>query len=112
MNGDGVTWEDQHWSATQSSFQQPTLTMAELMQQQTGNGSNFKRATSTKSLHQMADPWSGSVGVWNNDHFGLVPPQPNPVQNFPAAVRPTFNPMMNRWMAGHPMFNPVTSCFF
>ena len=102
MNGEGVTWEDQHWSGTQSSFQQPTMSMAEMMAQQNGN---FKRATSTKSLHQLADPWNGNV--WNNgDHFGITQPT---AQSFGQPVRPPFNPMMNRWMAGHPMFNPVTT---
>ena len=105
MNADGVTWEDQHWSGTQSSFQQPTVSMSEMMAQQNGN---FKRATSTKSLHQLSDPWNGSsVGMWND--FSMAQPPPPTPQASSFVARPTFNPMMNRWMAGHPMFNPVNS---
>ena len=107
MNADGVTWEDQHWSGTQSSFQQPTVSMSEMMAAAQQNG-NFKRATSTKSLHQLSDPWNGSsVGMWNDFSMAQPPPPTPQASNFVA--RPTFNPMMNRWMAGHPMFNPVNS---
>ena len=77
---------------------QPTVTMAELLQQRTPN---IKRSGSTKSLHQ--DSWN-NTGLSN---IGMPNPHlwPNrmPMNNrVPAAHDPRFNPLMNPMVAQGP----------
>ena len=58
MNNGGISWVDEPWNTTQSTMNQPTLNMQELLDQQR----NFRRgASSTKSLHQ-----STTDDLWTN----------------------------------------------
>ena len=77
---------------------QPTVTMAELLQQRTPN---VKRSISTKSLHQDAWNSNSNLGMNNNpnlwNNISQVNGQ-NSIRNHPAND-PRFNPgMMNPMM--------------
>ena len=49
-NPGGISWQDQAWQGTQSTMNQPTVTMAEMLQHQ----QRKQRNGSSKSLHQVA----------------------------------------------------------
>ena len=82
-NANGISWMDEPWNTTQSTMNQPTLNMQELLDQQR----NFRRASSTKSLHQTnedlwnSNPWAGSTNPMLN-------PMLNPMMfmNAPAGL--------------------------
>ena len=78
---------------------QPTVTMAELLQQRTPN---VKRSGSTKSLHQ--DIWNGgsNMGVNNPNMWQNRMPINNRV---PPSHDARFNPLMN------PMMQPGPAAF-
>ena len=80
MAGNGISWMDEPWNTTQSTMNQPTLNMQELLEQQR----HFRRASSTKSLHQTNED------LWNG----------NPTNNHPWAnsTNPMLNPMLNPMM--------------
>lgn len=87
----GISWMDQPWSTTQSTMNQPTVNIAELLEQQR----NFRRASSTKSLHQSTQPTNE---MWS--HTGMWDPSSTPVQQqhqhhqMPPMMNPMFNPMV------------------
>lgn len=88
----GISWMDEPWNTTQSTMNQPTMNMQELLDQQR----NFRRASSTKSLHQNSDIWNGS-NMWPQ-----APPVPNAPNN-PMMQPGMMNPMLFAAMAGNQM---------
>ena len=99
---DGVSWKDENWQTTQSTMNQPTVTMAELLKQRTPN---VKRSGSTKSLHQ--DTWNQNVGsnmgvndnpnAWSNRM-----PVNNQGMRLPQSHDPRFNNLINPLMSQGP----------
>ena len=63
LNDPSISWIDQPWTTTQSTMNQPTMNVHELLQQQQQR--NFRRASSTKSLHQQPDVWESST--WDDE---------------------------------------------
>ena len=77
VNNGGISWVDEPWNTTQSTMNQPTLNVQELLEQQR----NFRRASSTKSLHQTSDDmWNANAAMWNSSMMNSMM---NPMM-FPA----------------------------
>ena len=79
-NNGGISWMDEPWNTTQSTMNQPTMNVQELLAQQR----NFRRSTSTKSLHQTSEDLWNSNPMWDPQRMG-----PNAMMNHPM-----MNPMM------------------
>ena len=99
---DGVSWKDENWQTTQSTMNQPTVTMAELLQQRTPN---VKRSGSTKSLHQ--DTWNQNVGSnvgvnSNPNSWSNRMPVNNQGMRLPQSHDPRFNNLINPLMSQGP----------
>ena len=75
----GISWVDEPWNTTQSTMNQPTMNMQELLEQQR----NFRRASSTKSLHQNIDPdpWASNVQMGWEQQQQMQQPHINPMLN-------------------------------
>ena len=89
--GNGISWMDEPWNTTQSTMNQPTLNMQELLEQQR----NFRRASSTKSLHQTNED------LWNSNPNAASSPT-NPWGSTNPMLNPMLNPMMFINAAGQP----------
>lgn len=88
--GAGISWVDEPWNTTQSTMNQPTMNMQELLEQQR----NFRRASSTKSLHQNEDMWSAAAATGSNMWTAnpMMQPMMNPML-FAAAMGNNGNQM-------------------
>ena len=78
VNNGGISWVDEPWNTTQSTMNQPTMNVQELLDQQR----NFRRASSTKSLHQTSDEmWNANSAMWNSS---MMNPMVNPMMFTPG----------------------------
>lgn len=98
----GISWMDEPWNTTQSTMNQPTMNVQELLDQQR----NFRRASSTKSLHQGSDIWNGAAAAAGGSNMWQAQPPPN---TNPMMQPQMMNPMLFAAMAGNQMPPPPTN---
>ena len=75
----GISWGDEPWNTTQSTMNQPTMNVHEMLDQQR----HFGRASSTKSLHQTNEE------LWANNMWS-----PAAAANAAPGMPMSMNPMM------------------
>ena len=96
FTNDGVSWKDENWQTTQSTMNQPTVTMAEMLQQRTPN---VKRSGSIKSLHQDVWNGNGNIGLNSNANMWNTSQAKGPTNRIPANDPRLSQMIMNPMMA-------------